>query len=32
MITFPANTSFLRVRSSNESITIRIPYLLNWAF
>jgi hypothetical protein len=28
-ITFPANTAFLRVRSSNESTTIRIPYLLN---
>jgi len=28
-ITFPANTAFLRVQTSNESTTIRIPYLFN---
>jgi hypothetical protein len=28
-ITFPVNTSFLRVQTPNETTTIRIPYLLN---
>ena len=28
-ITFPVNTSFLRVQTPNEATTIRIPYLLN---
>ena len=28
-ITFPANTSFIRVMTANGSTTIRIPYLLN---
>jgi hypothetical protein len=29
IITFPANTAFLRVQTPNESTTIRIPFLLN---
>jgi hypothetical protein len=28
-ITFPVNTSFLRVQTPNEATSIRIPYLLN---
>jgi hypothetical protein len=28
-ITFAANTSFLRIYTSNEALTLRIPYLLN---
>lgn len=31
-ITIPAHTSFLRINTTNDSTTLRVPYLLNWAF
>lgn len=31
-ITFPANTAFFSVQTPTATTTLRIPYLLNWAF